>query len=594
MAKGKKHQKDNLRAKEANAPASASKEPGLFGIVKGYRGILTILLFVTLAANAINLFLPRITATAIDSFARGNFSLPAVAWEFAIAALFVFLFTSMQSVVQTYASERVARDLRNRLSAKISRQSYVYIETVNPSKLLTNLTSDIDAVKNFVGQALVSLVSSVFLIIGSAVLLIMINWGLALAVLVIVPLIAITFGLVLQRVRKLFLKSREIIDRLNKVINESILGAALIRVLHSEDPERRKFAGANTDAKDLGMKILAMFAFMIPAVTFIGNLAMLILLTLGGHFVITGTMTLGNFAAFVSYLAILIFPIFVIGFMSNIIAQAQASYDRVRAVLDTPDPVPDGTLKEKLRGDIEAKDVTVSYGEKSALKNISFKANAGTRTAIIGPTAAGKTQLLYILTGLIHPTTGSIAYDGRRLEEYDPENLHEQIGFVFQDSIIFNMSLRENIAFNTKVSDEAMKKAIDTAELGDFMDGLPDGLETIVSERGSSLSGGQKQRIMLARALALNPRILLLDDFTARVDTSTERKILGNVQKNYPGLTLVSVTQKIAPVEDYDQIVLLMEGEVLATGKHQELLATSPEYVQIFESQKSTNQYEEG
>jgi ATP-binding cassette subfamily B protein len=157
---------------------------------------------------------------------------------------------------------------------------------------------------------------------------------------------------------------------------------------------------------------------------------------------------------------------------------------------------------------------------------------------------------------------------------------------------MFNLTLRENIGFSKTVKDADLEKAIATAELKDFISTLPQGLETIVSERGTSLSGGQKQRIMLARALALNPRVLLLDDFTARVDTTTERKILENVQRNYPGLTLLSVTQKIGPIEDYDQIVLLMEGEVLATGTHQELLATCPEYVQIYDSQRSTSHYE--
>ena len=163
---------------------------------------------------------------------------------------------------------------------------------------------------------------------------------------------------------------------------------------------------------------------------------------------------------------------------------------------------------------------------------------------------------------------------------------------MFQDSVTFNLTLRENIAFSNTVDDENLKKAIATAELDDFIATLPQKLDTIISERGTSLSGGQKQRIMLARALALNPKVLLLDDFTARVDQRTERKILANVRQNYPDITLVSVTQKIAPVEDYDQIVLLMEGKVLAIGKHAELIHSSPEYVQIYKSQQSTEDYE--
>jgi ATP-binding cassette subfamily B protein len=273
-------------------------------------------------------------------------------------------------------------------------------------------------------------------------------------------------------------------------------------------------------------------------------------------------------------------------------AQAGASYGRISMVLHAPDRKETGTLTANLRGDIAVRDVSVTLGGKQVLKNVSLEARAGTKTAVIGPTAAGKTQLLYLLTGLLKPTSGTVEYDGRRIEEYVKQSLHRQVGFVFQDSIMFNLTLRENIAFSKEVKDEDLEKALATAELTDFVETLPEKLDTIVSERGTSLSGGQKQRIMLARALALNPRVLLLDDFTARVDSNTERKILENVQQNYRGLTLLSVTQKIASVEDYDQIVLLMEGEVLAAGTHKELMETCPEYVQIYDSQRSTSHYE--
>jgi ATP-binding cassette subfamily B protein len=289
----------------------------------------------------------------------------------------------------------------------------------------------------------------------------------------------------------------------------------------------------------------------------------------------------------------LIFPILTIGFMSNLIAQAQASFGRISSTLFAPDPVEKGTFFKALDGEIEVKDVSVSFGGKYALKDVSFRVEAGSKTAVIGPTAAGKTQLLYLLTNLSKPDKGLIAFDGHPVESYKKDDFHRQVGFVFQDSIIFNMSIRENIAFSDKVTDASLEKAIATAELKDFIDSLPDKLDTVVSERGTSLSGGQKQRIMLARALAIEPRILLLDDFTARVDTQTEQKILANVRQNYPGITLLSVTQKIAAIEDYEQIILLMEGEIVATGTHGELMQTCPEYVQIYHSQRSTSHYEQ-
>jgi ATP-binding cassette subfamily B protein len=277
--------------------------------------------------------------------------------------------------------------------------------------------------------------------------------------------------------------------------------------------------------------------------------------------------------------------------MSNVVAQAGASYGRIAVVLNAPEPKPGGTLDTELRGDIAVKDLTIRYGQREVLHHVSFSVAAGSRTAIIGPTAAGKTQLLLALTGLIEPQAGTVTYDGRPVAEYDKKALHRQVGLVFQDSVTFNLTLRENIAFSSDVDDRSLEKAIATAELQDFLATLPAGLDTVISERGTSLSGGQKQRIMLARALALDPKVLLLDDFTARVDARTERKILDNVRRNYPGITLISVTQKVAPVEDYDQIILLMEGSVLASGSHAALMAASPEYAQIKLSQQSTEDY---
>ncbi|OWK69192.1 ABC transporter ATP-binding protein [Pedobacter sp. AJM] len=569
-----------------------AKKPSVFSLLASYKGLIFSLILFALLSNGINLLLPKIIAHGIDSYTSKTFNLDSVLFQFAIAIVLVFIFTYLQSIVQTYASERVARDLRSKLSDQISRQSHAYVIEANPSKLLTNLTSDADSIKMFVSQAIVSLASSIFLIVGASILLLMINWKLALCVIAIVPIIGIAFYLVLKKVRVLFIKSREVIDWLNKVISESILGSALIRVINSQQLEYQKFLDANAKARDLGLSILRLFAGLIPIIVFISNLSGLTILVLGGHFVITGTMTLGEFAAFNSYLALIIFPILVIGFMSNVIAQATASYQRIESVLHAPELKHPGTLTNVLTGYVEARNIELNFGQKPILKQVSFAAKAGSRTAIIGPTAAGKTQLLYILTGLIEPQTGEILYDHQEINSYKQENFHQQVGFVFQDSIIFNMSIRENIAFSNTVTDESLAMAIQTAELKDFIDALPEKLDTIVSERGNSLSGGQKQRIMLARALAVNPKILLLDDFTARVDANTEKRILENIQQHYPGITLISVTQKIAAVENYDQVILLMQGEVIATGTHQELIQHSPEYVQIYNSQQSTSNYE--
>lgn len=568
---------------------SRTKKGNLFSILKPYRGLVATLLVFTLLSNALNLVIPKIIQVGIDDYSAGTFDLQKIIRWFALAAGFIFILSYVQSIFQTYISERVARNLRSKLSNKISGQDYNYIREHTSSRLLTNITSDTDAVKMFISQAIVSIISSGVLIIGTAVLLLNINLRLGLIVLIMVPLIITAFMIVFKKVRTLFKKSQEVVDWLNKVINESILGAALIRVLNAQSFEYDKFIAASGEARDLGLKIVRLFSMLIPVIVFTASMAQLAVLGIGGHYIILGSMTLGEFAAFNSYIAILIFPILVIGFTSSVIARASASYQRIRNILDAPDRTETGTLTNKISGALELKNISLKSGDDEILKNISFRVDAGSRTAIIGPTAAGKTQLLNIIIGLLKPTTGEVLFDDIAATQYRRDSLLNQIAIVFQDSIIFNLNLKENIAFSKEANDAEIKKAIDTSELSDFIERLPEKLQTMISERGTSLSGGQKQRIMLARALAINPTLLLLDDFTARVDAVTEKKISTNLAEHYPGITLLSVTQKIDPIKNYDQIILLMEGEIIDKGTHEELLKNCPEYVQIYNSQQSTN-----
>jgi ATP-binding cassette subfamily B protein len=289
------------------------------------------------ATNGLNLVIPRLISFAIDAFSSGTFVLNVFMIQFLVIVAAVFVVTYGQGIMQVYVSERVARDLREKVVQKISRQTFAYVQTATPSKLLTNLTSDIDAIKMFVSQAIVSIVSSIVLIIGASTLLLSINWQLALATLVILPVIALAFFGIFSKVGELFKAAQGVVDSLNKIINESILGAALVRVLNAQAPQYDKFLVANSEAKNVGLKILRVFASVIPIITFVASMATIIVLAFGGHLVIQGSMTLGELAAFNGYLSMLIFPIFIIGFMSSAIGRAAASYGRVLEVLDAPE-----------------------------------------------------------------------------------------------------------------------------------------------------------------------------------------------------------------------------------------------------------------
>ncbi|MGE3726464.1 MAG: ABC transporter ATP-binding protein [Candidatus Sericytochromatia bacterium] len=566
----------------------------LFALFKPYRGRIALLLLLTLFSNGLSLLLPTLIQQGIDAFSQGQSDFNALLLPFLLCSLGLFGLTSLQNALQVYTGEKAAKDLRNQLATAISQLSYPELARQNPAKMLTHLTSDIEALKVFVSQALSSILSSLVLIVGASALLLNIHWQLALVILTVLPLIALAFYLVFSRVKTLFRKSQEIIDGLNRVINESILGAALIRVLNAQKLSISRFETSNQAARSNSLNILKLFAALVPIVSFVAGLGSLGILLLGGHFVIEGSLSLGAFAAFNAYLGMVIFPIVMLGFMSNLIARASASYARISPLLHAEPVKAIPAQNHILTGDIQVRALSYQPAHRPVLNALNFQIKAGSRTAILGPTAAGKSSLLALLVGLLPADSGEISYGPHPLSEIAPADLYRQVGMVFQDSALFNLSLRDNIAFNREVSPAALHKALETAELLDFVETLPKGLDTLVSERGLNLSGGQKQRIILARALAIEPTILLLDDFTARVDARTEQRILGNLKQNYPHLTLISVTQKIEPIMDYDLILLLMEGQLLAQGRHTDLLHSSPEYSQIYQSQHSTQNFESG
>lgn len=564
------------------------KKVTLISFLKKFRFLVITVVLLSLVVNALSLILPRINARAIDSLQTFTYNKDDFLLLYGGLSTIILILGLIQIVVSNITAEKIAAELRKQIIAKLSRQSFSYLNSVSTSKLLTNLTVDVDAVKSFINQGLVIAFAAVVQLIGSAILLLAINWRLAIPVLLSVPILLVAFGVIFSRIEKYFVQAQEVIDRLNRVINESIVGSALVRVLNAGRFEKKKFADVNEDAKYNGIKIVSGFAGLIPVIGIVVNASFLVVMGYGGIQIMDGTLSTGDFSTFFSYIFIFISPIIMLGFLASSVQRAFVTFDRIREVIDSEEPVHLGTTKKELDGDIKLEKVTLDLGNKRILDDININIKSKSRVAIIGPTAAGKTQIFYLITGLINPNSGTISIDGVNTTDFDTENLYSQMGMVFQDSIIFNTTVRENIAFRGEISEESIWKAIETAELKDFVNALPNKLDTVLSERGSSLSGGQKQRLTLARALAINPKILLLDDFTARVDINTERKILENLSKNYPSITLISITQKIESIKEFDKIFLVMEGDLVASGTHKELLKDSLEYNQIFNSQQRT------
>ncbi len=576
----------NETDKTAISEKDTTKKPSLISFLKNFRGLIFVVIALSFVVNGLTLVLPRINSRAIDSLASQTYNRDDFLLILAVVATLTLVLGLLQTIIGNITAEKIAAELRRQVIEKVSRQTFNYVNQVTTARLLTNLTVDVDAVKNFINQGLVIAFAAVVQLVGSAILLLTINWKLAIPVLISIPILVVAFGFIFKNIQKYFSMAQVVIDKLNRVINESIVGSALVRVLRAQRSENIKFQAASQEAKGIGEKIITGFAGLVPIINIVVNASFLVVLGYGGLQIIDQTLSAGDFAAFFSYIFIFIGPVILIGFLASSVQRAFVTYTRIKEVIDAEEPKNLGTIRKELKGEIELKKVSLTIGAKSILDDISFKIKAKTRVGIIGPTAAGKTQIFYLITGLIAPTSGEIDLDGTPVNKYDADSLYSQVGMVFQDSMIFNSSIRDNVGFRGEVPEEQIWKAIETAELKTFVESLPEKLDTLISERGASLSGGQKQRLTLARALALNPKVLLLDDFTARVDINTERKILDNLSKNYPNITIIAITQKIESVKDFDNVILIMEGELIATGTHTEMLAKSLEYQQIFNSQR--------
>lgn len=374
-----------------------SSRKQLIALLKPYRLRIVLLLLLATGSNLLNLYLPQLFQRGIDDYSAGQLQSDKLLTAFLSVTLFIFCFATLQNVLQALLAETAARDLRQQLADSISEQSYARLQSHGSERILTHLTSDIDAIKLFISQALVSILSAVVLLLGAATLLLRTHFWLATSVLLTLPLIGGLFFYVFSRIRKLFRQAQAAIDRLNRIINQSILGAALVRVLDSATAEVEKFKEANATARELGLLILKHFAALIPWVGFIAGVGNLILLLLGGHYVIRGDLSLGQFTAFNTYLAMLIFPLMILGFMSNLIARSAAAYGRIAPLLYASPDLQEGGLTELEHATLRCENLSIMLQQKPVLKGVQLEIPAGQRTGIIGPTAAGKSTLLHLI-----------------------------------------------------------------------------------------------------------------------------------------------------------------------------------------------------
>ncbi len=542
-----------------------------------------------------NLIAPQMIRLAIDggiTHHRRNDLILAVVVLIGVAAL-RGLFNFAQGFLAERASQGVAYDLRNALFAQIERLSFSYYDRVEAGQLLTRVTNDVEQIRGFAGNGVVQLASAVVMLVGSTALLLLLNWKLALVALATIPPLFLLLLRFVRRIGPLFGQVQQTLGRLNTVLQEDLAGIRVIRAFSREAYETERYRAVNRELLNKNLLTVRAFSNNFPFVFLLGNLGTLAVVWYGGWQVIGGQLTIGELVAFNTYLGFLLFPILTIGFQAAGISRAGASALRVFDVLDAPLDVrdaPDATPLPPVTGRVVFDDVHFRYpgGERDILRGVTFTAEPGQTVAILGTTGSGKSTLMNLLPRFYDLTGGAVRVDGHDVRAVTLASLRGQIGIVLQETLLFSGAVRDNIAYGKPTAtQEAVEAAARAAQADDFVRALPQGYDTVIGERGVGLSGGQRQRIAIARALLVDPRLLILDDSTSAVDTETEAAIqvaLDRLMRDSHHTAFV-IAQRISTVRDADLILVLDDGKIAAQGTHAELLRDSALYNDILGSQ---------
>ena len=546
-------------------------------------------------ASAASLATPQLIAYAIDSgisTRRLDVVLIAVGGLVA-AAVLRGLFQFLQGYLAERASQGVAYDLRNDLFAKIERLGFSYYDRVETGQLVTRLTSDVEQIRTFAGSGIVQLAAAAIMLVGTTILLISLNWRLALVALAIVPVIFVLLLRFVRRIGPLFRGVQQTLGQLNSVLQEDLSGIRTIRTFAREDYETERYRSVNDELLEKNITTVRTFANNFPFIFLLANLGTLAIILFGGLQVIGDSLSIGELVAFNTYLGFLLFPILTIGFLAAGISRAGASSQRVFEVLDAPlgvEDAPDAAPLPPLCCRVEFDGVSFRYpgGDREILHDISFSAQPGQTVAILGTTGSGKSTLVNLIPRFYDVTEGSVKLDGHDVRDVTLASLRGQIGIVLQTSLLFSGPVRDNIAYGRPdATQEEVESAARAARADEFIRALPEGYDTIIGERGVGLSGGQRQRIAIARALLIDPRLLILDDSTSAVDAETEAAIQESLDQmmRESHRTVFVIAQRVSTVRDADLILVLDEGTIAARGTHEELLRESELYNEILGSQ---------
>jgi len=567
----------------------------VLGSLNSYRPIAIAAFVSLLLLTATNAVTPQLFRWGIDQGITQK-DLQTVLYSAGLMVLVAIgrgLFNFGQSFWAEEVSQGVAYDLRNKIFTKIQNLSFSFHDQAQTSQLLTRITSDIEQIRVFIGTSLIQVIGAVVTLVTIAIIVLIMNWQLALITLAMVPLAGLLMAQFLASTQTLFTQVQEQLGNLNAVLQENLLGVRVVKAFAREPSEKLRYTKLNDDLVTVNMQTIDGIRNVFPYIFLLSNLITLAVVGYGGAQVIGQKFTIGELVAFNSYLMFILQPVFLIGFAAPVIAQAVASAERVYEVVDAEIEIrdrPNAVPFEKCGGRITFENVHFRYpgATTEALKGISFETKPKELIAILGMTGSGKSTIMNLIPRFYDVTAGSVRIDGRDVRDLTLESLRSHIGIVFQETTLFSGTIRDNIAYaKPNAPLEKVIEVAKTAQIHDFIASLPEGYETSVGERGVGLSGGQKQRIAIARTLLTDYRILILDDSTSAVDAKTAAQIqeaLDDLMR-HKTCTAFVIAQRISTVRKADRILLIDKGRLVAHGTHDELMRNSSLYGSILESQ---------
>ena len=567
----------------------------MFQFVKPYRWQAIAASLLLAGVVIADLSIPRLTQQLVDQgIAEGNMQVILTTALLMIgAAVLSALFMVGNTVLAVRVGQGTGADLRSALVRKVQTFSFGNLDHIQTGQLLVRATSDANQVQTIVQMSVRILTRAPLWMLGSIVMLILTSPQLALLMVVLMPVIMALIWLFMTRARPLFEQVQIKLEALNQVLQENLAGVRVVKAFVRTEHENDRFGRANDELTDRNVRVTRLIAVLIPTMQLMVNLGVIGVVWLGGNLVIDGEFAVGKMMASINYISYSLFPMLMLGGMIGPLSAADASAQRIQQVLDSEAEVQDSPHARALPaigGRVAFENVSFWYNgkesEERVLQDINLVAEPGETVAILGATGSGKSTLIHLVPRFYDVRSGQITLDGVDIREMPLEQLRAQVGIALQEAVLFTGTIRDNIRYGRPdASEDEVIRAAQAAQAHEFISSTPQGYDTIVGQRGVNLSGGQKQRIAIARALLVQPTVLILDDSTSAVDVATETEIQDALDDLMHERTSFIVAQRISTVLNADRIVVLERGQVAATGTHEELLASSPIYQEIYESQ---------